>query len=114
LSLCCSLIPFFFQAEDGIRDFHVTGVQTCALPIYGTAGAPVHLPRLTRGPGREHVAVSIPLDGASALDPTARPALPHDDSRFACDRHEPLGFKHAKRGLDDSAPDAVCPAQLLV
>src|SRR5690606_40994099 len=24
----------FFQAEDGIRDFHVTGVQTCALPIY--------------------------------------------------------------------------------
>src|SRR5690606_20364374 len=24
---------FFFQAQDGIRDFHVTGVQTCALPI---------------------------------------------------------------------------------
>src|SRR5690606_40800291 len=24
---------FFFQAGDGIRDFHVTGVQTCALPI---------------------------------------------------------------------------------
>src|SRR5690606_39936373 len=28
----------FFQAEDGIRDFHVTGVQTCALPI-STASA---------------------------------------------------------------------------
>src|SRR5690606_25644694 len=27
-------IIFFFQAEDGIRDFHVTGVQTCALPIF--------------------------------------------------------------------------------
>src|SRR5690606_39407201 len=27
-------LSFFFQAEDGIRDFHVTGVQTCALPIY--------------------------------------------------------------------------------
>src|SRR2546430_4704677 len=25
--------PFFFQAEDGIRDLTVTGVQTCALPI---------------------------------------------------------------------------------
>ena len=25
---------FFFQAEDGIRDYDVTGVQTCALPIY--------------------------------------------------------------------------------
>src|SRR5690606_2263071 len=30
---------FFFQAEDGIRAFHVTGVQTCALPIYNTAYA---------------------------------------------------------------------------
>src|SRR5690606_41084903 len=29
---------FFFQAEDGIRDFHVTGVQTCALPICTTQG----------------------------------------------------------------------------
>src|SRR5690606_39496021 len=28
---------FFFQAEDGIRGFHVTGVQTCALPISGLA-----------------------------------------------------------------------------
>ena len=25
---------FFFQAEDGIRDYDVTGVQTCALPIF--------------------------------------------------------------------------------
>src|SRR5690606_39485521 len=29
-------VYFFFQAEDGIRDFHVTGVQTCALPISET------------------------------------------------------------------------------
>src|SRR5690606_41028061 len=29
----CLFVVFFFQAEDGIRDFHVTGVQTCALPI---------------------------------------------------------------------------------
>src|SRR5690625_2577283 len=28
------IIYFFFQAEDGIRDGHVTGVQTCALPIW--------------------------------------------------------------------------------
>src|SRR5690606_40255677 len=33
------LLFFFFQAEDGIRDFHVTGVQTCALPILAE---PVH------------------------------------------------------------------------
>src|SRR5207302_3859432 len=35
---------FFFQAEDGIRDFHVTGVQTCALPIFG------HLYAVTTNP----------------------------------------------------------------
>src|SRR2546421_3836898 len=34
------LSVFFFQAEDGIRDLIVTGVQTCALPIYGGAPAP--------------------------------------------------------------------------
>src|ERR1022692_3896086 len=41
LSITNSLHPrivqsnyFFFQAEDGIRDYKVTGVQTCALPIY--------------------------------------------------------------------------------
>src|SRR5207244_6582062 len=30
---------FFFQAEDGIRDDLVTGVQTCALPIWGPSSA---------------------------------------------------------------------------
>src|SRR2546427_5182440 len=30
---------FFFQAEDGIRDLTVTGVQTCALPISRESGA---------------------------------------------------------------------------
>src|SRR5690606_40169581 len=35
VAFCISF--FFFQAEDGIRDFHVTGVQTCALPIWNWA-----------------------------------------------------------------------------
>ena len=33
---------FFFQAEDGIRDSPVTGVQTCALPILPTKTAEFH------------------------------------------------------------------------
>src|SRR5438093_5495449 len=46
--MCCDYVSlfcffFFFQAEDGIRDWSVTGVQTCALPIYpyrlGVGGA---------------------------------------------------------------------------
>src|SRR5256885_7253330 len=35
---CSSVVFFFFfQAEDGIRDYKVTGVQTCALPIWAAA-----------------------------------------------------------------------------
>src|SRR5687767_15995622 len=44
---------FFFQAEDGIRDKLVTGVQTCALPIwkegYGTVGHRKPMPDSTVG-----------------------------------------------------------------
>src|SRR2546427_12663478 len=43
LYVFCFCLFFFFQAEDGIRDLTVTGVQTCALPIstlmYGEQGA---------------------------------------------------------------------------
>src|SRR5699024_12099317 len=34
INRCFLLLVFFFQAEDGIRDRNVTGVQTCALPIF--------------------------------------------------------------------------------
>src|SRR2546430_6311085 len=37
ISVGCSFF-FFFQAEDGIRDLTVTGVQTCALPIFEVMG----------------------------------------------------------------------------
>src|SRR2546422_4011629 len=37
IGACCVGCFFFFQAEDGIRDVAVTGVQTCALPIYVAA-----------------------------------------------------------------------------
>src|SRR2546430_10348691 len=56
---------FFFQAEDGMRDLTVTGVQTCALPISGTRTSdgptgPGESPRLVRhragdGPDRDLV-----------------------------------------------------------
>src|SRR5256885_6757588 len=45
---------FFFQAEDGIRDYKVTGVQTCALPICERrpAGGRLPLADHARDPGR--------------------------------------------------------------
>src|SRR2546429_2628338 len=58
MSIICSFIVcqrsffiiffFFFQAEDGIRDVAVTGVQTCALPIFSSVWRSVSYERLTR------------------------------------------------------------------
>src|SRR5207237_7543172 len=39
-------VVFFFQAEDGIRDSSVTGVQTCALPISDVSGAIARTPAM--------------------------------------------------------------------
>src|SRR5256885_9687467 len=49
VSRCCIHFFFFFQAEDGIRDYKVTGVQTCALPICsrGRSGGPRRRRRCT-------------------------------------------------------------------
>src|SRR5690606_40351335 len=73
----------FFQAEDGIRDFHVTGVQTCALPIsVSTVDGPCPLPRtrpVSSSTARSLVYV-LPKSISSAAGPmlTTRP--------FACPR----------------------------
>src|SRR2546430_9952473 len=53
-----SLSCFFFQAEDGIRDLTVTGVQTCALPILRLSRprASLHRPnRRARGSSRNRM-----------------------------------------------------------
>src|SRR5688572_31127591 len=41
-----AILFFFFQAEDGIRDLTVTGVQTCALPIWWRVHVGRQLPRV--------------------------------------------------------------------
>src|SRR2546430_11316616 len=65
------IVFFFFQAEDGIRDLTVTGVQTCALPIYRLRE------RLRRGRGPA-AAGRGDGEGAAGGD--------HDDDRGDCDQ----------------------------
>src|SRR2546422_11403546 len=75
LVLFCFSFFFFFQAEDGIRDVAVTGVQTCALPISsrerggGESAPQLHRGRLLRpgGPPRH------PERAAPARPHAARP-----------------------------------------
>src|SRR5260370_19395503 len=56
---------FFFQAEDGIRDSSVTGVQTCALPIYVPEPARRETPLTAR---IEMLGVSKAFPGVRALE----------------------------------------------
>src|SRR5690606_39472781 len=66
---------FFFQAEDGIRDFHVTGVQTCALPISASADAGARaLARSGRRYRRlhRHAGEVAPPTGGASVDPEIR------------------------------------------
>src|SRR5690606_40953855 len=60
---------FFFQAEDGIRDFHVTGVQTCALPISMKAGKEMTFNAFVRATdGQKHdVAWTVDGDAGTTL-----------------------------------------------
>src|SRR2546426_7569832 len=71
---------FFFQAEDGIRDYKVTGVQTCALPIYSLgavlyemlAGAPPHT-----GPTVQSVIAKVLTDRPRPLRQLRESVPPH-------------------------------------
>src|SRR5436305_2427646 len=58
------MVVFFFQAEDGIRDADVTGVQTCALPICPDAAVPEHFPGDL--PGEVPLSQRQPRQGAVA------------------------------------------------
>src|SRR6266446_9328195 len=98
---------FFFQAEDGIRDYKVTGVQTCALPIcrryLESADRPHDALRRAAAPVYRRKRRSV--DGVPALDRSAAardlPLLRHQTQRRRLDaaveiRHE-LGPQFAAR-----------------
>src|SRR2546422_6230040 len=63
ISYSCVVFFFFFQAEDGIRDVAVTGVQTCALPILFRA--------VRRGAGAGAVKVTIGQRASRSLTLTS-------------------------------------------
>src|SRR5256885_10889776 len=80
---------FFFQAEDGIRDYKVTGVQTCALPIWprrrprGGAGE-------LRGAGRRRAA-ERDLAGRRRRRARPRQRSPGQIGRASCRESVDLG-----------------------
>src|SRR3984893_4610317 len=83
---------FFFQAEDGIRDGHVTGVQTCALPI-----------------SLDYVA-----GGCCVLDQTAEDLLQLDSRMLTLSKNFPGFFSYGPDivSLDELGPDGLDQIQV--
>src|SRR5438046_8912805 len=80
MTFCIAFILFFFfQAEDGIRDWSVTGVQTCALPIFEYA----HALAMLRGKALRdrHRLLILDLAGEPAPPFGVRQALPRSEER---------------------------------
>src|SRR5438874_10002705 len=84
---------FFFQAEDGIRDLYVTGVQTCALPISFTrskGGGLDMRPRITA----LAAALLAPVFLASARG-VVQTRAPRGDADWPMFRHDAAGTGHS-------------------
>src|SRR2546426_6803860 len=92
--MLCLFVFFFFQAEDGIRDYKVTGVQTCALPIWtatdhcnnsSTASQVIHVVDTT-------APVISALPAPTTIECTATPSFATPTATDACDASPTLTF----------------------
>src|SRR5690606_40125003 len=75
---------FFFQAEDGIRDFHVTGVQTCALPIWGITVATAWQAQVARAAGVTRILLANEVVDPVGAAWIARELDAHPQIELAC------------------------------
>src|SRR6266487_4917287 len=96
-------VCFFFQAEDGIRDGRVTGVQTCALPICLLIIALVVKVVMAARPSRNTASQqgdegswrrigNMPAEPSETTEPAHRSVEREADSRRGIERPLPPGF----------------------
>src|SRR5688500_20212547 len=95
---------FFFQAEDGIRYYKVTGVQTCALPISAPASARTSQPfagspvgrNISPASARKVSSGSRPSSGPSRLRESNSVAKPWEIGRASCRERGEITMKHGR------------------
>src|SRR5438445_385922 len=92
----CAVFFFFFQAEDGIRDIGVTGVQTCALPISED--------HRQGASGRSRAARELPARGAGRREDRVR----HGRRRVPARLEREAVRAHGSLGADPDAGDPGC------
>src|SRR5205807_3704656 len=98
---------FFFQAEDGIRDYKVTGVQTCALPIYRVRELLAEAARAVEVRAGDDVAlaceqVEVPAEVEVGRDGVVRAAVDEHQQRVLLRSEE---RRVGKEGRSRRAPD---------
>src|SRR5947209_16745233 len=94
----CMYFFFFFQAEDGIRDIGVTGVQTCALPIFAGAHIAVERTSTLAAKALEDSRIGIsPLEKSTRYVRFDRPGR---DGRFLYHRGPELGHPDYEPAAD--------------
>src|SRR5207247_7470475 len=102
---------FFFQAEDGIRDPLVTGVQTCALPIYRREQEELLAERVEAAvvehDGRDDVG-HVPLGSRDAVEDP--PVLPLEVAELRQARQCPHKQRGEDRSRDAENAEACAPA----
>src|SRR5690606_7010244 len=95
----------FFQAEDGIRGFHVTGVQTCALPIFRAHGDEAVLALTERFEGRRQPAIVLSAEavreGAAQAPAAVRGRLEEAAARIRAyhEHQRDPGFRFEREGV---------------
>src|SRR2546430_12758151 len=100
---------FFFQAEDGIRDLTVTGVQTCALPIYNKYAISVPVEVQTAGGSVSKLVRNFPgllVEEVDGCDPVASYDVLLRASEYVRQRKGPaLVHAHVTRPYSHSLSD---------
>src|SRR3712207_7403283 len=98
------IVFFFFQAEDGIRDIGVTGVQTCALPIYDEGEQQQRAGDREQARDEQHQA--HPRRGSTVPKTRGETRMPSSSKRSVNRGRTPVGT-----GLPRNRPAASTPAE---
>src|SRR5256885_15366059 len=107
-------VAFFFQAEDGIRDYKVTGVQTCALPICRAPSGRLEPDAQLVATAPRMPAVMDELPVHHGVGPQRIPALQQAARAVDTGLAVVLGLEGAEQAVPDDEDAAVVPVQVAV